>query len=141
MKHLVLQAEFKYINNLQNFYNRCDWSSNIKDPTSILTPLVQPLHHRSDRCTPPVRPVCMGALRIHRSDRSIDRLDRSQQNWQGAHPTQRWATRQTSNLGVSLLDLPPLYIPADELDTTGAEVDVRVSCNKKKIGGNKPWVF
>ena len=107
------------------------WSSKSKDPTSILTPLVQPLHHRSDRCTPPVRPVCMGALRIHRSDRSTDRSDRSQQNWQGAHPAQRWATRQTSNLGVSLLNLPPLCIPADELDTTGAEVDVRVSCNNK----------
>ena len=37
---------------------------------------------------------------------------------------------------VSLLDLPPLCIPADELDTTGAEVDVRVSCNNKC--GNKP---
>ena len=32
--------------------------------------------------------------------------------------------QQCPNLKVQLLDLPPLCIPADELDTTGAEVDV-----------------
>ena len=38
---------------------------------------------------------------------------------------------KTDRVHTLLLDLPPLCIPADELDTTGAEVDVRVCCNKK----------
>ena len=101
-----------------------------KDPTSILTPLVQPLHHRSDRCTPLVRLVCMGALRIHRSDRCADRSDRSQQNWQGAHPAHRCATRQDSNLGVSIHHFPPICISADKFDAAGAEIHVRVPWNK-----------
>ena len=65
-----------------------------------------------------------------------DRSDRSTQNRKAAHSAHKRTTRQRPNLRVSLLDLPPLCIPADELNTTGAEVDVRVSCNKKC--GNKP---
>ena len=65
-----------------------------------------------------------------------DRSDRSTQNRKAAHSAHKCTTRQRPNLRVPLLDLPPLCIPADELDTTGAEIDVRVSCNNK--GGNKP---
>ena len=66
----------------------------------------------------------------------MDRSDRSTQNRKAAHSAHKCTTRQRPNLRVPLLDLPPLCIPADELDTTGAEVDVRVSCNNKC--GNKP---
>ena len=65
-----------------------------------------------------------------------DRSDRSTQNRKATHSVHKCTTRQHPNLRVPLLDLPPLCIPADELDTTGAEIDVRVSCNSK--GGNKP---
>ena len=50
--------------------------------------------------------------------------DRYQQNRWAEHSALECATRQTPNLRVSLHDLPPLCIPADELDATGAEVDV-----------------
>ena len=53
-----------------------------------------------------------------------DRSDRSRQNRWAEHSALECATRQTPNLRVSLHDLPPLCIPADELDATGAEVDV-----------------
>ena len=65
-----------------------------------------------------------------------DRSDRSAQNRRAAHSAHKCTTRQRPNLRVPLLDLAPLCIPADELDTTGVEVDVRVSCNNKC--GNKP---
>ena len=57
-------------------------------------------------------------------------------NRKAEHSALECATRQTPKLRVSLLDLPPLCIPADELDTTGVEVDIRVSCNNKC--DNKP---
>ena len=57
-------------------------------------------------------------------------------NRKAEHSALECSTQQSPSLRVSLLDLPPLCIPADELDTTGAEVDVRVSCNNKC--GNKP---
>ena len=53
-----------------------------------------------------------------------------------AHTALKCTTRRTPSLGASLHDLPPLCIPADELDTAGAEVHVRVSCNNNC--GNKP---
>ena len=65
-----------------------------------------------------------------------DWSDRSTQNRKAAHSVHKCTTRQHPNLRVPLLDLPPLCIPADELDTTSAEIDVRVSCNNKC--GNKP---
>ena len=67
-----------------------------------------------------------------------DRSDRSTQNRRATHSAsaRKCTTRQRPNLRFPLLDLPPLCIPADELDTTGAEVNVRVSCNNKC--GNKP---
>jgi len=68
-----------------------------------------------------------------------DRSDRSTQNRKAAHSAHKCTTRQHPNLRVLLLDLPPLYIPADELDTAGAEVDVRVPWNNNC--GNKPWVY
>ena len=46
------------------------------------------------------------------------------QKQRAAHLALKCATRRLPNLRVSLHDLPPLCIPADELDTTGAEVDV-----------------
>ena len=57
-------------------------------------------------------------------------------NRKAEHSAHECTNRQSPSLRVSLLDLPPLCIPADELDTTGAEVDVQVSCNNKC--GNKP---
>ena len=45
-------------------------------------------------------------------------------NRKAEHSALKCATRQTPKLRVSLHDLPPLCIPADELDATGAEVDV-----------------
>ena len=82
---------------------------------------VLPLPNRSDRFLQPVRPVCMETLREHRSDRYTDRSGKKQR---AAHLALKCATRRLPNLRVSLHDLPPLCIPADELDTTGAEVDV-----------------
>ena len=61
-----------------------------------------------------------------------------QQNRQEAPPAHKCATRQLSSLGVSLHHLPPLYIPADEFDTTDAEVNIWVSWNKF-LDGNKFW--
>ena len=66
----------------------------------------------------------------NRSDRSAwiphvnYRSDRSKQNRGIAPSAFKRAIHQIPNLRVSLHDLPPLCIPADELDTTGAEVDV-----------------
>ena len=45
-------------------------------------------------------------------------------NRKAEHSAHECTNRQSPSLRVSLLDLPPLCIPADELDTTGAEVDV-----------------
>ena len=59
------------------------------------------------------------------------------QKQRAAHLALKCATRRLPNLRVSLHDLPPLCIPADELDTTGAEVDVLGSWNN--LGSNKPW--
>ena len=56
-----------------------------------------------------------------------DRSDRSAQNRGAAHSALKCATRQLPNLRVSLHHLPPLCIPADELDTAGTEVDVRMA--------------
>ena len=47
-----------------------------------------------------------------------------------AHPALKCATCQIPNLRVSLHHFPPLCISADEFDAAGAEVNVRVSCNK-----------
>ena len=57
-------------------------------------------------------------------------------NWADSHSAIKCAIPGLPSLWVSLHHLPPLYIPADELDTAGAEVNVRVSWN---ICGNKPW--
>ena len=56
-------------------------------------------------------------------------------NRKAEHSALECTTRQSPNLKVSLHHLPPLCIPADELDTAGAEVHVWVSCNNN--GGNK----
>ena len=58
-----------------------------------------------------------------------ERSDPSAQNRKPEHTALKYTTRQILNLRVSLHQLPPLCIPADELDTAGAEVHVRVSCN------------
>ena len=62
-------------------------------------------HHRSDRCIPPVRPVCMGSTRRHQSDQS-------QQNRGAAHSAPKGATRQNSSLGGLA---PPLPTPSASL--------------------------
>ena len=72
----------------------------------------------------PVRPV-------HRPVRPVWQKQRA------AHLALKCATRRLPNLRVSLHDLTPLCIPADELDTTGAEVDVLGSWNN--LGSNKSW--
>ena len=64
--------------------------------------------------TPPTPPV-------------TDRSDRSAQNRKAEHSVLECTTQQSPNLRVSLHHLPPLRIPADELDTAGAEVDVRMA--------------
>ena len=48
-----------------------------------------------------------------------DRSDQSTQNRKAAHSAHKCTTQQRPNLRVSLHDLPPLCIPADELDTAG----------------------
>ena len=55
------------------------------------------------------------------------RSDRSAQNRKAEHSALKCTTRQFPKLRVSLLHLPPLCIPADELNTAGAEVNVGVS--------------
>jgi len=138
-KHLVLQTEFKYINNLQDQYlHRRDWSR-IQDPTTI----VAYISSDSPRPVGPVHPT--GRTGRHHAANSTgqtgstDRSDRSTQNRKAAHSAHKCTTRQRPILRVPLLDLPPLCIPADELDTTGAEIDVWVSWNNNC--GNKPWVY
>ena len=104
-----------------------------KDPTTTLA-------YISSDPPRPVRPVHPTG-RHHAANSTgqtgpTDRSYRSTQNRKAAHSAHKCTTRQRPNLRVPLLDLPPLCIPADELDTTGAEIDVRVSCNNKC--GNKP---
>ena len=56
-----------------------------------------------------------------------DRSDRSSQYRGVAHTALKGATRQLPSLGVSLHHFPPLCISADELDTAGAEVNIRMA--------------
>ena len=49
-----------------------------------------------------------------------DQSDRSTQNRKAAHLAHKCTTEPRPNLRVPLLDLPPLCIPADELDTIRA---------------------
>ena len=89
---------------------------------SVLTPPVRPVRLTGQIGAtwpnqPPVRPV--------------------ETKLRAAHPALKCATRQIPNLRVSIQHFPPLCISADEFDAAGAEINVRVSCNKK-IDGNKP---
>ena len=89
------------------------------------------------RAVGPVHPTG----RLHAADSTgqtgpTDRSDQSVQNRQAAHLALKCTTQEVPNLRVSLHDLPPLCIPANELDTAGAEIHVRVSCINKC--GNKP---
>ena len=93
-------------------------------------------HHRSDRCIPPVRPVCMGSPRRHRSDRSLRPARLVQQNLRGCNSALKCATRQLSNLGVSIHDFPPLCILADKFDAAGAKIHVWVPWNKSMVATN-----
>ena len=107
-----------------------------KDPTNTLADI------SSDPPRPvgPVHPT--GRTGRHPAANSTsqtgptDRSDLSTRNRKAAYSAHKCTTGQRPNLRVPLLDLPPLCIPADELDTTGAEVDLRVSYNNKC--GNKP---
>ena len=69
-----------------------------------------------------------------------DRSDRSAQDRKAAHSALKCTTQQCPNLRVSLQQLPPLCIPADELDATGAEVDVHVSWNNNR-GNETPSIL
>ena len=112
--------------NLQNFTTD-GLKFETKNPTSIITTT------SSDPSRPvgPVHPS--GRTGRHRSAASTGqtgptgRSDRSAQNRETEHSALECATCQLASLGVSLQHLPPLCIPADELDTAGAEVNVRVS--------------
>ena len=114
------------------------WSSKSKDPTSILTIT------SSDPSRPvgPVHPT--GRTGRHHTAASTGqtgptgRSDRSAQNREAEYSALECTTQQSPNLRVSLHHLPPLCIPADELDTAGAEVNVWVSW---KNCDNKPWVY
>ena len=50
--------------------------------------------------------------------------DRSAQNREAEHSALKCSTRKSPNLRVSLHHLPPLCIPADELDAARTEVDI-----------------
>jgi len=85
-------------------------------------------------CTQPVRPVpstgqtgCHYLIHTTGQTGHSDRSDRSSQNRGVAHTALKGATRQLPSLGVSLHHFPPLCISADELDTTGAEVNIRMA--------------
>ena len=126
---ISLQTEFKYIQLIYKTLQYMVWSSKLKDPTSILTIT------SSDSARPVglVHPTGRTG-RLHAADSTgqtgpTDRSDQYAQNRESAHSAHKCTTWRTPSLGVSLHDLPPLCIPADELDTAGAEVHVRVSCN------------
>ena len=114
------------------------WSSKSKGPTSILTIT----SYDPSRPVGPVPPS--GKTSRHRSAASTGqtgptgRSDRSAQNWEAEHSALECTTQQSPNLRVSLHHLPPLCIPADELDTVGAEVNIWMVWNNC---GNKPWVY
>ena len=85
-------------------------------------------------CTELVRPVASTGQTsfhylIHTTGQTghTARSDRSSQNRGVAHTALKGATRQLPSLGVSLHHFPPLCISADELDTTGAEVNIRMA--------------
>ena len=111
--------------NLQNF-TIDGLKFETKNPTSIITTT------SSDPSRPvgPVHPT--GWTGRHHSAAATGqtgptgRSDRSAQNREAEHSALECTTQQSPNLSVSLHHLPPLCIPADELDTAGAEVDVRV---------------
>ena len=89
---------------------------------SVLTPPVRPVRLTGQTGAtwpnqPPVRPV-------HWPVRPVKTKLRA------AHPALKCATRQIPNLMVSIHHFPPLRISADEFDAAGAEINVRVSCNK-----------
>ena len=96
---------------------------NERKHTTTLAFTSLPLHDRSDRFSQPIRPVTYPEASTGQTG-PTDRSDRSTQNRGAAHSTLQCATQQLPSLGVSLHHLPPLYIPADEFDTAGAEVNV-----------------
>ena len=89
---------------------------------SVITPPVRPVHLTGQTDAtwpkqPPVRPV-------HWPVKPVETKLRA------AHPALKCATRQIPNLRVSIHHFPPLRISADEFDAAGAEINVRMSCNK-----------
>ena len=55
---------------------------------------------------------------------------------EGCNSALKCATRQLSNLGVSIHDFPPLCIPADKLYAAGAKIHVWVPWNKSMVATN-----
>ena len=94
-----------------------------KEPTTLLTTLVQVLYNRSDRSS---RPVTHDMPKTTGQTSPSDRSNRSTQNRGAAHSARKCATRQLPSLLVSIHHFTPLCITVDKFDTTGAEIDVRV---------------
>jgi hypothetical protein len=128
---IVLQTEFKYTIAyiLYKFYNRCNQSSIRKD--------LHYTNYSSSDSAQPVRPVLSTGQTGYSRPVQDHRSDRSKQNRGAAHSAVKCATRRLPSLLVPVHHFPPLCVTADELDTIGAEVNVRVPWNK--FGGNKPW--
>ena len=93
------------------FYSGNNQVQKKKGPTTTLVCCLCPTGQTGLHGNPARTPVRL----VHRPVRQKQRA---------AHLALKCATRRLPNLRVSLHDLPPLCIPADELDTTGAEVDV-----------------
>ena len=55
---------------------------------------------------------------------------------EGCNSALKCATRQLSNLGVSIHDFPPLCIPADKFDAAGAEIHICLPWNKSMVATN-----
>jgi len=95
---------------------------NERKHTTTLAFTSLPLHDRSDRFSQPIRPVTYPEASTGQTG-PTDRSDRSTQNRGAAHSTLQCATQQLPSLGT-FHHLPHLCIPADELDTAGAEVNI-----------------
>ena len=93
------------------------------------------LHNQLDRFLQPVRPVAIAGSTPPVRPVTLTGQTSPRQNRGVAHTALKDATRQLPSLGVSHHHFPPLCISADELDTSGAEVNIRMACNDC---GNKP---
>ena len=129
MKHLFYKPSSKRLHKRNNFTKHYKGSQCSKQQFLHLN-FTPPY----PGCSQPVRPVpttgqsgCHCLIHTTGQTGHTDRLDRSSQNRGVAHTALKGATRQLHSLGVSLHHFPPLCISADELDTAGAEVNIRMA--------------